>query len=91
MRTLVTARTTYVWLFASGLTILAWGSATFGSGDRLTASTAEAVGVLAIAGIKAHLVIDEFMEVRAAPTWLRRATKGWLAGLCATILIMYLS
>jgi hypothetical protein len=46
--------------------------------------------VLAIAAVKTRFVIREFMEVRAAPHWLRRATDGWLAVLMAAIIGLYL-
>jgi hypothetical protein len=46
--------------------------------------------VLAIAAVKTRLVIRQFMDVRAAPGWLRRATDGWLAVLMAVIIGLYL-
>jgi hypothetical protein len=85
-----TDRITYVWIITSALTILAWGLATALTGHRVTASTPEAIAVLAIGEVKAWLIIEEFMEVRSAPRWLRRFTSVWLFGLGATVLAMYL-
>jgi hypothetical protein len=89
VRLSATDRITYVWIITSALTVLAWGLAAL-TGHRGTASTPEAIAVLAIAGVKARLIIEEFMEVRSAPRWLRRFTGVWLFGLGATVLAMYL-
>jgi hypothetical protein len=88
-RTKVTARVNTVWMTASALTITSWAIARSRAGRHPSASIAEAVVALALAGIKARLIIQEFMEVRSAPIWLRRVTDLWLAGLWAAILVMY--
>jgi preprotein translocase subunit SecG len=49
------------------------------------------LAVLAFGAIKARLIVQEFMEVRTAPRWLRRLTDAWLAGLFITVLVLYLS
>jgi hypothetical protein len=59
-------------------------------GARLSPGTALTSAVLAITAVKTRLVIREFMEVRAAPAWLRRATDAWLAVLMAAIIALYL-
>jgi hypothetical protein len=46
--------------------------------------------VLGIAGAKTRFVIRQFMDVRTAPHWLRRATDGWLVVLIAAIIGLYL-
>jgi hypothetical protein len=46
--------------------------------------------VLAIAAVKTRTVIRQFMDVRVAPHWLRRATDAWLAVLMAAIVGLYL-
>ncbi|HTM84429.1 MAG TPA: prokaryotic cytochrome C oxidase subunit IV family protein, partial [Mycobacterium sp.] len=38
----------------------------------------------------ARLIIRNFMEVRSAPVWLRRATDAWLVVLWTTVLVIYL-
>jgi hypothetical protein len=38
----------------------------------------QAATLLAVAFFKVRLVIRYFMEVRAAPLWLRRATDAWV-------------
>jgi hypothetical protein len=47
--------------------------------------------VLAIALVKCRLVIRTFMEVRTAPTWLRRSTDLWLILFWGAVLALYLS
>ena len=79
----------YVWLVTSALTVLSWLLAALRHG-HVSASTAEAVAVLAIAAVKVRYIARDFMEVRSAPRWLRRCTEGWLVGLIATVLGMYL-
>jgi hypothetical protein len=51
---------------------------------------AAATAVLAIAMVKARFIIQEFMEVRAAPRWLRSFTDGWISLLWATLIATYL-
>jgi hypothetical protein len=50
----------------------------------LKASTVVTVSVIMIALIKVRIIFREFMEVRHAPTLLRRLTDGWvvLIGIC---------
>lgn len=80
----------FVWVFLSVMTVASWllGSAR-GRGE-FSPSTAVTVGILAAAVIKSRLIIHHFMEVRAAPRWLRGVTDGWLAMLVGSILVIYL-
>jgi hypothetical protein len=86
-----TRRINATWLIVSGLTIVSWALARTRSSGAATSSTAEALAVLAFGAIKARLIVQEFMEVRTAPRWLRRLTDAWLAGLFITVLVLYLS
>jgi hypothetical protein len=57
------------------------------SADRhgtLEPSTVVTVSAIVIALIKVRIIFREFMEVRHAPTLLRRLTDGWvvLIGVC---------
>jgi Prokaryotic Cytochrome C oxidase subunit IV len=86
------ARLTVVWAALSVVTIVSWLlSRSDRSGGRLTSSTVITVAVLAIAFVKAMLILGEFMEVRRSPTWLRRFCAGWLVVLWAAILGIYLA
>ena len=81
------ARLTWTWGLLCALTGLSWALAAtrhLAPGDALT------LMVLVIAMVKARLVIRQFMDVRTAPRWLRRATDGWLAVLMAAIISLYL-
>lgn len=85
-------RITRVWLLLSVITLV---SAWLGGGGRLegeaafSPSAGVTAGVLAIAVIKARFIIRDFMDVRAAPAWLRIGTDAWLAALLAVFLILY--
>lgn len=80
-----------VWILTSVLTIVATLIAHERSTHQVAPSTVEAITVLGIAAIKAGCILWEFMEVRAAPLWLRRLSEGWLASLWLTIVIVYLA
>ena len=90
MRTSANARITYVWIVLCGLTVLAWSLAKAHGDQRITASRPEALAVLAIAAVKARFIMQQFMEVRTAPRWLRRFTDAWVVGLVATVGVLYL-
>jgi hypothetical protein len=49
------------------------------------------VAVLLMAAIKSRLILREFMEVRSGPRALRILCDGWLVGLLAGALCIYLS
>ena len=81
------ARITWTWALLSALTVVSWAlAATRG----FSPDTALTIVVLAIAAVKTRLVIRQFMDVRAAPAWLRRATDAWIAVLTAAIAGLYL-
>ena len=83
MKGTVTSRITWTWALLSALTMVSWALA---ATRRFTPSTAVTIVVLAIAAVKTRTVIRQFMEVRVAPRWLRRATDAWLAVLMAAII-----
>ena len=87
MKGTVTSRITWTWALLSALTMVSWALA---ATRRFTPSTAVTIVVLAIAAVKTRTVIRQFMEVRVAPRWLRRATDAWLAVLMAAIIGPYL-
>jgi hypothetical protein len=55
----------------------------------LDASVPITLSVLAIAFVKARLIIRYFMEVRTAPRWLRICTDGWLVVFFGAVPAMY--
>ena len=81
------ARVTWAWALLSALTVVSWVLA---ATHRFSPSTAVTIVVLAIAAVKTRIVIRQFMDVRVAPHWLRRATDAWLAVLMAAIIGPYL-
>jgi len=81
---------TWTWLALSAITIGSWWMAPGHSAGVTVPSVPITVLVLTLASIKCYLIIQNFMEVRHAPRWLRLSTNAWLAVLFSTILIIYL-
>ena len=74
-------RLTVVWLVLVAATLLSWY---FGAGHGIGSSPTATALVLVIAFAKVRLIGLDFMELRAAPIWLRatsRATAPWCAEL----------
>lgn len=53
--------------------------------------TAGTCAVLAVAFVKIHFIGMHFMELRRAPLALRLAFDGWVAGVGATVVFLYLA
>lgn len=83
-------RTSLVWLVLMAATSCSWllGTASF-TGHQ--AAWIPALGIIAVAMIKVFLVMQEFMEVRAAPAWLRLASHGWIALIGTAMTALYLA
>jgi caa(3)-type oxidase subunit IV len=84
------ARLTYVWLILSAITVAAWWLGPAHAQTGLVASVPITIAVLAMALVKARLIMAHFMEVRTAPRWLRMFTDIWLVALWGAILTIYL-
>lgn len=85
----MTTRLTIVWLALSALTVSAWWIGDTHGHAGFNASVPITLSVLAMAFIKIRLVIQDFMEVRTAPLWLRFATELWLVTLFAGVTWLY--
>jgi hypothetical protein len=84
-------RLTYVWVMLSAITILSWWlGRTAHAGGHVVANTPVTIGVLAIALVKARLIMRQFMEVRTAPRWLLISTDAWLVIFFGAVLAIYL-
>jgi Prokaryotic Cytochrome C oxidase subunit IV len=84
-------RTTVAWAVLIVITVLSWWLAPGHSGDGpVVASIPITVVVVLLGLIKSRLIIQNFMEVRTAPRWLRLATDGWLIVLWGAVLGIYL-
>lgn len=81
---------TGTWLVLVVITVLAWWLAPGHTAGPVEPSIPITVAVLALAAVKARLIIRNFMEVRTAPVWLRRVTDAWLVGLWTAVLVIYL-
>lgn len=91
MRAKINARLTYVWVILSAISILSWWLGRTARHDgHLVSSTTVTICVLAIGLFKCRLIMQNFMEVRTAPTWLRLFTDVWLVAFWGTVLAIYL-
>jgi hypothetical protein len=75
MNTLVWSRTTLIWLLLVAATTLSWKI-----GHGMGASEVKVISavIIIIAFVKVRFVVFEFMEMRGAPAWMRRAGNGWI-------------
>jgi hypothetical protein len=81
---------TWIWGFLSAITVLSWALASARGGKEFSPSVPITVAVIAIAVMKARVIIRHFMGVRGAPAWLRLCTDAWLAALSVALLGLYL-
>lgn len=85
MSTTFDKRLLLVWAILTSMTLVyVWLDHSVDQNGTLKASTVVTVSVIMIALIKVRIIFREFMEVRHAPTLLRRLTDGWvvLIGVC---------
>lgn len=83
-------RITVVWLIACALTVLSAIVAFVAEEADRGGNAAASVIVLGMGAAKAWLILDEFMEVRTSPPWLRLMARSWLAALMVAIVVLYL-
>ncbi|HVU60151.1 MAG TPA: cytochrome C oxidase subunit IV family protein [Mycobacteriales bacterium] len=84
-------RLTTTWLVAGVLTVASWAVTISFDTGRAKANTTVAVIGLALGAVKVRLIVQQFMDVRTAPRWLRMFTDVWLAVLALTLLATYLA
>ena len=85
----ITPRLTIVWLALTALTGAAWWIGDTHGHGGFNVSVPITLGVLAMAALKIRLVIQDFMEVRSGPLWLKLWTDAWLVTLLGGILYLY--
>jgi len=84
-------RLTTTWLVAGVLTIASWAIALAVDGGHAEPRTAVAIIGLGLGTVKVRLIVQQFMEVRTAPRWLKTFTDVWLAVLTLSVLALYLA
>jgi len=77
MRTLIYSRESIVWLVLMTITLCSWLLA-WSHGQLLPNVRIEAVVIIALAFIKARLVLIHFMEAAHAPLQLRLPCEAWI-------------
>ncbi|HEY1841321.1 MAG TPA: cytochrome C oxidase subunit IV family protein [Mycobacterium sp.] len=90
MTTTAARTTTYAWVVLSVITIVSWWLAPGHAHGAAVPSVPITLAVTLLAFIKGRVIIRYFMEVRAAPRWLKLFTDAWLATLWAGVLAIYL-
>jgi hypothetical protein len=83
VKSLLLTRTTLIWALLVAATVMSWR---LGHGIGPGAARAAGPAILVIAFIKVRFVVLEFMEIRAAPLWLRLALQGWMVMCCALLM-----
>lgn len=83
MNALLWSRTTLVWLVLVAATALSF---ILGHGIGISDARIAAVVILVTTFVKVRFVIFDFMEVRGAPLWMRRAADGWVIGIAALLI-----
>ncbi len=86
MKALIYSRESLVWLVLMSITLCSWLLA-WNHGQLLSNLRLEAVVILALAFIKARLVLMHFMEANHAPAQLRLPCETWIV-LSAGVLIV---
>jgi hypothetical protein len=81
---------TLTWIVLCAITVVSWWLAPGHGGGVAVASLPITVAVIVLGFIKCRLIIRNFMEVRAAPRWLKLSTDAWLVVLWAAVLGIYL-
>lgn len=81
---------TIVWAFLTAITLASWWISQ-GAGAAYHTNMAVTLSVLLIAMVKVHFVVRYFMDVRHAPSWLKRTTSGWLILLFGVLCGFYLA
>ncbi len=85
----MTTHLTIAWLALSALTALSWWVGDRHGHGAASTNLPITVAVLGMALIKVRIIIQDFMEVRTAPAWLRVTSDLWLIGLFAGLMWMY--
>ncbi|MCY1360842.1 Prokaryotic Cytochrome C oxidase subunit IV [compost metagenome] len=88
MSVYVRENVTVVWVLLLVISVGSWALGTHLVGESLGGVLAPA-SILALAFIKARLVILHFMEVRHAPTAIRHLCSAWLVVVFGGLLWIY--
>ncbi len=79
-----------VWLILTAMTLVyVWLDHSADDDGMLRASTAVTVSAIVIALVKVRIIFREFMEVRHAPTLLRRLSDAWVLIIGVSLLGSY--
>lgn len=88
MRALLLSRVSSVWLLLVASTLLSWQ---LGHGYGFDTGRQAGAAILAITFIKVRYVMLDFMELRHAPPWMRRAAEVWALGIAALLIGLFVS
>lgn len=83
MNEILWSRNTVVWVLLVAATALSFS---LGHGMGISDVRTAAVVILVTTFVKVRFVIFEFMEVRGAPVWMRRAADGWIVGVACLLI-----
>lgn len=88
MKEILLTRASLIWLALMVLTVASWLLGT-GLNTHFFGIHAEGSAILILAMIKARMIINNFMEVRHAPTALKLCCDAWTIAVAASMLGIY--
>lgn len=88
MKEIILTRESLVWLALMVLTLTSWLLGTYFN-TVFSGMHTEGSAILVLAFIKARMIINNFMEVRHAPTVLKVCCDIWTIGVATSMLAMY--
>jgi uncharacterized membrane protein len=85
---LLRTRVTLVWLLLVAATVLSWE---MGHGAGFSNLRYASCAIIVVAFVKVRFVIQEFMEIRTAPRFMRAIADVWLLAITAVLVTLYLT
>lgn len=87
MSSLLLSRTTLIWFFLLGATLLSWE---MGHGIGFDEVKHASIAIIAVSFVKVRFVMQEFMELRHAPLFMRLLADGWVILITLVLIGLYL-
>lgn len=87
MSSLIRSRITLVWLLLVAATAFSWE---MGHGVGFLDVRQASVAIIVVAFIKVRFVVQDFMEIRKAPLFMRLVGEIWVIVICTTLIALFL-
>ena len=87
MKDLVISRITLIWFVLLGATLLSWE---MGHGMGFDSVAHASMAIILVSFVKVRFVMQEFMELREAPLYMRLLADGWILVITLVLIGLYL-